>query len=93
MQEVKFKIGDLVEFCTERQELLRNDLIWSGYGMIVDIYPGEHIDELIYVVDIYNGVEKHPSLGHDTNISGFKFMFYDSQIHHDMRLLNAGNKS
>lgn len=92
MQEDKFKIGDLVEFCTERQELFKNDIIYSGYGMIIDIYPGGQIDEMIYVVDIYKGIEKHSIVNHETDISGFKFTLYDSQIHHDMRLLNAGNK-
>jgi len=91
MQEVKFKIGDLVEFRTETQELLRNDLIWSGYGMIIDIYPSENIDELIYVVDVYKGTER--SVKAEADISGFKFMLYESQIHHDMRLLNAGTKT
>lgn len=90
MQEIKFKIGDLVEFCTETQELLRNDLIWTGYGMIIDIHPGKHIDEMIYVVDIYKGTER--SVKAEADISGFKFMLYESQIHHDMRLLNAGTK-
>jgi len=92
MQEVKFKIGDLVEFCEEKQQLLNNDLIYSGYGMIIEIYPGEDIDEMIYVVDIYKGTEKHSVVGDDTDIAGFKFMFYDTQIHHDMRLMNAGTK-
>ena len=90
MQKVKFKIGDLVEFCEEKQQLLNNDLIYSGYGMIIEIYPGEHIDEMIYVVDIYKGTET--SIKANADIAGFKFMFYDTQIHHDMRLMNAGTK-
>ena len=89
MQEVKFKIGDLLEFCTEKMQLLNNDIVYDGYGMVIDIEVGDYIDEYIYVVEIYKGVET--SIKTNADISGFKFRFYESQIHHDMRLLNAGN--
>jgi hypothetical protein len=92
MQEVKFKLGDLLEFCTEKQQLRsHDDLIYEGYGMVVSIEPGEHIDEMVYTVDIYKGTES--SIKANADISGCKFKFYETQIHHDMRLLNAGTKN
>lgn len=91
MQEIKFKIGDLLEFCTEKMQLMNNDIVYDGYGMVIDIESGGPIDENIYIVEIYKGVETNIKANAD--ISGFKFRFYESQIHHDMRLLNAGNKS
>ena len=92
MQEVKFKVGDLLEFCTEKQQLWsHDDLIYEGYGMVVSIEPGEHIDEMVYTVDIYKGTES--SIKANADISGCKFKFYETQIHHDMRLLNAGTKN
>jgi hypothetical protein len=91
MQEVKFKVGDLLEFCTEKQQLMNSDIVYDGYGMVISIEPGEHIDEMIYTVDIYKGTET--SIKANADISGFKFKLYESQIHHDMRLLNAGAKN
>ena len=90
MQETKFKLGDLLEFCTEKMQLLNNDIVYDGYGMVIDIESGGQIDENIYVVEIYKGVET--SIKANADISGLKFRFYESQIHHDMRLLNAGIK-
>ena len=71
MQETKFKVGDLLEFCTEKQQLMNSELVYDGYGMVVDIQPGEHIDEMIYTVDIYKGTET--SIKANADITGFKF--------------------
>ena len=93
MQETKFKVGDLLEFCTEKQQLMNSELVYDGYGMVVDIQPGEHIDEMIYTVDIYKGTET--SIKANADITGFKFKFYDHK-YEDCRLIeindNINNK-
>ncbi len=91
MQEDKFKVGDLLEFCTEKQQLMNSDIFYEGYGMVVCIEYEDDVNEIVYTVDIYKGTET--SIKANADISGFKFKFYESQIHHDMRLLNAGDKN